>query len=133
MYGCLARFAVQQGETDQPRATDGDVCHVVRPRRGAAVKINSDEALCDKDVRGKSFSIQASMATNAWRGLCGPHGNLDREANAPPPLQCMEYKSRISPRNPRFNPNTLRQPNVSVSTPPMIGEIIGPSVPNMVR
>ena len=30
-------------------------------------------------------------------------------------------------------PNTLRQPNISVSTPPMIGEIIGPSVANIVR
>ena len=30
-------------------------------------------------------------------------------------------------------PNTLRQPNMSVRTPPMNGDTIGPRVPNMVR
>ena len=39
----------------------------------------------------------------------------------------------IAPPAISAKPNTLRQPNVSVSRPPMTGDTIGPSVPNMVR
>ena len=41
--------------------------------------------------------------------------------------------SAMTPPAATAKPNTLRQPNMSVSKPPMNGETIGPKVPNMVR